>query len=311
MIRCARPAIVGSLGSVILLSACGGAERAEDSSAAGTGTDSRLSVYVVNYPLQYFAERIGGDLVDVQFPAPADIDPAFWSPDAETVARYQGADLILLNGASYAKWVERMTLPSSKLVNTSASFEDRYMYIEDVVTHTHGPAGEHDHGQIAFTTWLDPTLAVEQARAIQEALATALPSAAETFQSGFESLEGDLLAIDARLSEMTAGRSDQPLLGSHPVYQYLKRRYDLNLVSVNFEPDEVPTEEAWRGLDALLGEHPAPLMLWEGEPLEQTANRLRAMGVESIVFDPSRNAPREGGYLVVMRRNVDNLRIIF
>ena len=110
---------------------------------------------------------------------------------------------------------------------------------------------------------------------------------------------------------MTAGRSDQPLLGSHPVYQYLKRRYDLNLVSVNFEPDEVPTEEAWRGLDALLGEHPAPLMLWEGEPLEETANRLRAMGVESIVFDPSRNAPREGGYLVVMRRNVDNLRIIF
>ena len=311
MIRDVRPTIVGSLAAVILLGACSGAERAGESSTAGAAPDSKLSVYVVNYPLQYFAERIGGDLVDVQFPAPADIDPAFWSPDAETVARYQGADLILLNGASYAKWVERMTLPSSKLVNTSASFEDRYMYIEDVVSHTHGPAGEHDHGQIAFTTWLDPTLAVEQARAIQEALATALPSAAETFQSGFESLEGDLLAIDARLSEMTAGRSDQPLLGSHPVYQYLKRRYDLNLVSVNFEPDEVPTEEAWRGLDALLGEHPAPLMLWEGEPLEETANRLRAMGVESIVFDPSRNAPREGDYLVVMRRNVDNLRIIF
>ena len=36
-------------------------------------------VYTVNYPLQYFAERIAGDLVEVVLPVPADIDPAFWS----------------------------------------------------------------------------------------------------------------------------------------------------------------------------------------------------------------------------------------
>ena len=65
-----------------------------------------LKIYVVNYPLQYFAERIGGDKVDVFFPAPSDVDPAFWTPGREVVRQYQQADLILLNGADYAKLVD-------------------------------------------------------------------------------------------------------------------------------------------------------------------------------------------------------------
>ncbi len=45
--------------------------------------------YVVNYPLLYFAQRIGGDRVEVRFPVPADVDPAFWSPTGDDVAGYQ------------------------------------------------------------------------------------------------------------------------------------------------------------------------------------------------------------------------------
>ena len=65
---------------------------------SATAGDERLTVYVVNYPLQYFAERIAGDQATVVFPAPPDEDPAFWTPDVSTIAGYQQADLILLNG---------------------------------------------------------------------------------------------------------------------------------------------------------------------------------------------------------------------
>ena len=114
--------------AVVLLSAgCGAAERADEAGEAGAASsgDSKLRVYVVNYPLQYFAQRIGGDLVEVEFPAPADIDPAFWAPTAEAISAFQSADLILLNGAGYARWVDRVTLPTSKLVNTSDGFSIR------------------------------------------------------------------------------------------------------------------------------------------------------------------------------------------
>jgi zinc transport system substrate-binding protein len=261
-------------------------------------------VHAVNYPLQYFAQRIAGDLVDVRFPAPAEGDPAFWKPDDATISAYQASDLILLNGAGYAKWVATVSLPQAKLVDTSSGFKDRYLGIEDAVTHTHGPTGAHEHGDLAFTTWLDLTLAVEQARVVRDAFAGRWPAHRAAFETGFASLERDLLALDASLGEIAP---KDPLLASHPVYQYWARRYGANLKSVHFEPDEMPDAKGWSELAALLRDHPAKWMLWEGEPLAKTATRLEEMGVRVVVFDPCGNAPAQGDFLTVMRRNLANL----
>ena len=130
----------------------------------------RLMVYVVNYPLQYFAERIAGEHATVVFPAPTQVDPAFWMPEPSAIAAYQRADVILLNGANYAKWLSKVTLPYARSVDTSVGFQDRYIRITDAVTHMHGPTGAHTHADYAFTTWLDFALATQQAQAISEAL---------------------------------------------------------------------------------------------------------------------------------------------
>ena len=50
---------------------------ASEDTAPAASEHARLTVYVDNYPLQYFAQRIGGDMVEVHFPAPAGEDPAF------------------------------------------------------------------------------------------------------------------------------------------------------------------------------------------------------------------------------------------
>jgi zinc transport system substrate-binding protein len=299
------------LALTLLAIGCGAPESGDAPAVAPAAEDARLSVYVVNYPLAYFAERIGGDLVDVVFPAPPDGDPAFWAPDADTVSAYQDADLILLNGAGYAAWVDRVTLPPSRLVNTSMSFKDRYALIEDAVVHSHGPEGEHDHGDTAFTTWLAPTLAIEHAAAIRDAFAAARPEHEAVFAGGFESLKADLLELDASLEQVTAGQSQTPLLGSHPVYQYLSRRYELNLRSVHFEPDEDPGEDNWKILEGILTEHPARWMLWEGEPLRATADRLEGLGIKSVVYNPCGNVPDQSDFLTVMQSNLTNLEPAF
>ena len=295
------------------IAGCGGP--APETEADG-GAEARLEsdavvVFTTNYPLAYFAKRIGGERVRVEFPAPAGIDPAYWSPSPEVVAEYQAADVVLLNGAGYEGWVAKTSLPDSKLVNTSAGFEDMYIVSEEAVVHTHGPAGEHEHENLAFTTWLDPVLAIEQARAIRDALAAQLPGAEADLQEGFAALETDLTEIDALLGAWSADHSGQPLLVSHPVYQYLARRYDLNLRSVHFEPDEVPTTGGWRDLAALTQDHAARWMLWEGEPLAETRELLASeYGVGSLVFDPCGNHPESGDYISVMRANVESLEAL-
>jgi len=292
-----------------LLAGCGDNDSGKAAPIAEE-TTPRLVIYTVNYPLAYFAERIGGDLVEVVFPAPADEDPAFWSPHAATVAAYQGADLILLNGAGYAKWVDRATLPASRLVDTGAAFTDRLIEMESVTTHSHGPEGEHEHGGWAFTTWLDPILAIQQAQTVAAAITALRPEHKQAIQARTEELESALLNLDGRLSMATEIVGDEPLVFSHPVYQYLIRRYELNGVEVHWEPDETPDGHAWDHLEQELESHPAEWMLWEGEPFQSTVADLEDIGIGSLLFDPCGNAPETGDYLTVMEANVGALETI-
>lgn len=273
--------------------------------------EGTISVYVVNYPLKYFAQRIGGPHVAVHFPAPADEDPAYWMPDAETIGKYQQADLILLNGAGYEQWVQSASLPKSNLCNTSAAFAKDYIAIEDTLTHSHGPEGEHAHRATAFTTWLDPTLAVKQADAVRASLAELQPENSDAFQKNFDVLKGDLEALDQQIADTVRRASDHPVVFSHPVYQYFQRRYGLSTKSVRWEPDEPPTEAMWEELKDLLAEHSAKWMIWEGEPQEQTETKLAELGVDSVTFAPCGNVPPDGDFLAVQRRNIDNLARVF
>ncbi|MBW2426638.1 MAG: zinc ABC transporter substrate-binding protein [Deltaproteobacteria bacterium] len=272
--------------------------------ARAVASGAELVVYTVSYPLAYFAERIGGDAVAVRFPAPAEIDPAFWKPGAEIISDYQAADLILLNGAGYASWTRHASLPRRNLLDTSRSFRDAYLDLEAAPVHQHGPAGEHTHGEVAFTTWLDPRQAIVQARAIEDALARRIPAATEALASRTDALVADLEALDRELEAAFAAYEGEPLLASHPVYAYLARRYQLDLRSFTWEPDRDPGEKGWRELDRALAERPARWMLWEAQPIESTRSTLEARGVKSIVFEVAANRPSSGDFLSVMRANL-------
>ena len=271
----------------------------------------KLTVYVVNYPLKYFAQRIAGDHATVEFPAPPDGDPAFWIPDTQTIASYQQADLILLNGATYAKWADKVSLPQSKLVNTSAKFKDQYIILKGVVTHSHGPGGEHAHEGTAFTTWIDFDLASKQARAIADAFSRKKPDQGDTFQKNYTALEKDLLAIDQDIKTIVSKNQSQPLIASHPVYDYFAKRYGLNIKSVHWEPDETPNAEQWAELQNILKEHLAQWMIWEGDPIKEPVEKLKEQGINSLVFDPCGNVPDTGDFLSAMQKNVKNLELAF
>ena len=267
----------------------------------------KLTIYTVNYPLQYFAQRIAADHAEVIFPVPPDIDPANWKPDAETIRAYQNADLVLLNGAGYAGWVEKTSLPRRRQVNTSASFRNGYIDIEETMTHSHGSGGEHSHAGTASTTWLDLYQAVQQAESIMHALARHRPEHKTEFEQNFEALRDELMALDAKLQKLVSSKPEQPMLVSHPVYQYLARRYLLHLEAVQWEPDVVPGEAEWRKLRYVTEGFPAQWMMWEKQPAAGTLKQLDAMGIGVLVFDPCANRPRQGDFLDVMQHNVQNL----
>jgi zinc transport system substrate-binding protein len=302
--RVHRGAVMRGIAVAALLLACSPAREDPSTGPAASKESGRLTLYTVNYPLMYFAERVGGEAVTVVFPAPSGIDPAYWSPEPDQVAAYQTADLILQNGAGYAAWVDRASLLRRKLIDTSAGFRDRLLSLDEASVHTHGPDGAHSNSGMAFTTWLDPTLALEHARVILDALAEIRPNRRDAFERNFHALEEDLARLDERLSRVAQRIGEMPLVFSHPVYAYLERRYRLNGRSLHWEPNQMPDEESWQQFASLLETHPAQLMVWEAPPDSEIQHRLAALGVAIAIYAPSAQPPETGDWLSAMQSNI-------
>jgi len=287
----------------VLLVSCGNRQGKEE-----PGRSAIPIVAAVNYPVYYFAQRIGGDLIQAEFPVPAGLDPAYWVPDDEALSVFQSADVILANGADYAKWMHNVSLPASRIINTSQKEEEQYIQVGHGSSHSHGPDGEHEHVGFAFTTWLDFQLAARQAESVRDILIRKLPESQVTLEEKYRLLEKDLLSVHASMNEVSALIRGENIIGSHPVYQYLAEAYGLNIRSVHFEPGEMPLENQWTEFDALLENHPSSIMLWEGEPLSEIGEILQEKGILTVVFNPCGNRPEKGDFIDLMKHNIRRLQ---
>ncbi|MEM1443401.1 MAG: metal ABC transporter substrate-binding protein [Verrucomicrobiota bacterium] len=268
-----------------------------------------LTVQAANYPLAYFAERIGTDAFKIEFIVDEDVDPAFWKPSDAALLAFQQADIILRNGAKYSKWMHHASLPVSAIVDTSREFRNNLIETKGEM-HTHGDGTVHSHGGMAGTTWIDFSQAVIQAEAIARRFAAVKPSEADEVKKNLESLKADLAELDSLFKELGGKIGSSPLLASHPVYQYAARAYGLKIESLEWEPEMEMTDQALQDLDEILKAHEAGWMIWEGDPSPDNVTALAARGVQSVIFDPCGNRPASGDWLSVMRKNAENLSAI-
>jgi zinc transport system substrate-binding protein len=275
-------------------------------SSQGQSLSGEGVIFASNYPLAYFAQRICGRPEQVIFPEVKG-NPTLWRPSIEDILKIQSARVILLNGATYEKWAERVSLPTWRVVDTSGAFRDRYMFHSDGVTHSHGPKGAHSHEYTVFATWLDFSQAAAQAESVRDALVAAGQGSEAELTKNYEALQRDLLTLDKSVAGITSGHEGAPFFASRPVYDYFARRYKLNIKAVLLEANARPDDIAWDGLEYYRQDHPASWLIWESAPLPEVVSFLGARGMGGIVFDPCANQPDEGDFLTVMQQNVRNL----
>lgn len=292
-----RAAIIGTLIFwSILIVGCSG-----DQETRGQGADTADYIVAVNNPLQYFAQRLIGNALEVRLLAPADIDPALWRPTAVDVLQMQGARLVLLNGAGYSGWLDKVAVSSGKLVVTSERARDQWIALDEQPTHSHGPAGEHAHSGYAFTTWMDMELAQIQAESVAAALQQRWPEHSDSIAANLRELVNDLDTLDRSYREQSARLAGRHIVYSHPVYPYFERRYQLPGVSLHWEPGLMPSEEQWAELEQMMDE--SSLFVWEGEPEAPIIQRMTNLGLAWVVIDPAANTGNTD-WLSVQKNNV-------
>ncbi|MBY0311212.1 MAG: zinc ABC transporter substrate-binding protein [Phycisphaerales bacterium] len=325
--------VLALLAGTLTLTSC---ERAPDlspsvprSSVAPVSTRP-VQVITTFYPTTYFAQRIasgGGGVggaeqsqardkpvVHIECPLPDGADPIHWQPKVEEIAKFQAAELVVLNGASFELWVATASLPISRVVDTARVFESEFLRHE-TTTHSHGASGSHSHEGIDGHTWLDPKNAERQAEQILIAMIRRWPAHEPHFRSGFAALKADLDDLDARLKAISPQLERVALVASHPAYNYLARRYQWKLLNVDVPPDEAPTPARLDALKAAISAsgRPRAVLLCEDLPEQPLMTALsNVAGLTPIVFEPAENVPSERraageDYISIMHRNIQNL----
>ena len=192
------------------------------------------------YPVQYFAERIAGDLAEVECVVDPGADPLHWRPDRAMIQLLQGADLVLLNGAGAEPWLFQVSLPMTRVVETAGPLSEQLIQIEDAVTHSHGPGDTHTHEGTDPHTWTDPKAAKVQAEQVLAGLLTVLPDQAEKLKIRHDELAAELGALHDSFAALGNVPEGETLVASHPAYNYLARTHGWPIVNFDLTVDNLP-----------------------------------------------------------------------
>ena len=241
-----KNSLYGALGLLIalLLTGC-----AEDSREESKNSDV-LQVYTTVYPLQFFAEEIGGEYVEATSIYPPGADEHTFEPSQKDMMKIADADVFFYVGLGLEGFVEKVkgTFQNENVVLLGAGehihldhddtnqeeehLEDEAHHDED--SHSqHSEDEAHDHGGIDPHVWIDPIYSKELAESIKDQLIEQLPAHSETFEQNFEELAKNLDTLDTQFTELVKNAKHKEIIVAHSAYGYWETRYGIKQISIS------------------------------------------------------------------------------
>ncbi|MGP4111074.1 metal ABC transporter substrate-binding protein [Streptomyces sp. 4N509B] len=326
----ARAALVTGVTALGLLgvSACGSDD------AGGGGGGGSLDVVASFYPLEFLAERIGGEHVSVSTLTEPGVEPHDLEISPQQTAELTEADLVLyleglqpaVDDAVAQSGVEHVVEATSLTTLLEAGAhehehgEEEHAEDEHADEHAEDEHAEdehaedgHDHGGTDPHVWLDPVRFAEIADGVADALAEADPDHADAYQRNGDRLADELATLDTEFREGLATTETRTFITNHSAFGYLAHRYDLHEESIaGLDPESEPSGERMRELNDIARENDVTTVFFETLASDETARTLADdLGLEVAVLDPVEGITDESAgddYLAVMRANLDALR---
>lgn len=223
-----------------------------DNNATKIEKDSnKIDVYTTVYPLSYFAERIGGDSVNVSSIYPPGTNEHTFEPTQSDMMSLADADLFFYIGLGLEGFVEnaKNTLKNEnvKMVATSDAISDDKLHASEEEDHDHEEEGHdehegeaheeeghegHNHGDIDPHVWLSPILAQDLALAVKDELVAALPEQEEVFNANYDQLISELQSLDQDFEQMASAAKTKTFFVSHASFGYIAEQYGLEQIAI-------------------------------------------------------------------------------
>jgi len=305
-----------ALATTVSLAACGDNEP----SAAEPTSTNRLDVVVAFYPLQYIAERVGGDAVTVTNLAKPGAEPHDLELSPQQVAEIGQADLVVHLAGFQPQVDEAIAGQAADRAFDAATVEplrdaaaDAHDHGEEGEEHAEEDGGNHESGNAKDPhVWLDPTRLARIGDQLAARLAAAAPASASAFTERAKALHADLDTLDAEFATGLETCQRREIVTSHAAFGYLAERYHLEQIGISgLSPDDEPPARRLADVAEEAREHAATTIFFETLVSPKVAETIaREAGAKTAVLDPIEGLrPGDtGDYLSIMRDNLAALR---
>jgi zinc transport system substrate-binding protein len=282
---------------------CGGGS----SAASGNGS-GKMDVVAAFYPLQFVAERVGGEAVQVQNLAKPGAEPHDLELTIKQVSHIADAGLVVyLHGFQPAvdEAVAEHAADHAFDVATVEPLADA-----GAAAHEHEGEGEEhaeeESGQDPHV-WLDPTRLATIADRLAARLGELDAAHAADYATRARTLRTDLETLDREYSTKLATCERREIVTSHTAFGYLATRYKLEQIGITgLSPDAEPSPQRVTEVAAEAKEHGATTIFFETLVSPKVAETIaREVGAKSAVLDPLEGLTESGAdYFTVMRANL-------
>jgi zinc transport system substrate-binding protein len=305
--------------------------------------DNQMTIYTTVYPLQYFAERIGGKYVTVHTVYPPGADEHTFEPTQKDIMKLVDADLFFYIGLGLEGFVDKAkeslkgekvtfistaeSLPLDELKKQTAKVhaegEDDHTngeeHAEGEDEHTDGEEhaeGEDEHRhEIDPHVWLDPIYAQELARTIKNALVEKMPEQKDTFEKNYQELVNELQSLHQSFEKMVQSAERKEIIVAHAAYGYWQARYGIKQISISgLSTTNEPSQKQLEQVIAQAKQHKIKYILFEQNVSSKLAEIVgeeadaKPLTLHNLSVLTQENIDNNDTYFTIMKQNIATLQ---
>ncbi|MFI0933008.1 metal ABC transporter substrate-binding protein [Streptomyces sp. NPDC021019] len=330
-------------GAVVLgltaLSAC------STSDAADGSNGDKLKVTASFYPMQFLAEKIGGEHVAVTSLTKPGVEPHDLELNPRQIGSISESDYVL-----YLKGIQPAVddaIKQSGVKNTvdAATLTTLENHGSEVSGHNHGHEGEenhadehadehgheeeapeeheghsegdgHNHGEEGGADphiWLDPVKYAEVAKGVGKSLEKADPDHAADYRKNTDALVAELGELNTAYETGLKNTSTKTFITTHSAFGYLAERYGLTQQGIaGIDPEAEPSPARIQEIHTIAEKEKATTVFFETLASDRTAKTLaKDTGLKTGVLDPLEgitDKSQGADYIEVMESNLTALQ---
>jgi len=278
----------------VMLIGCGA--KTETTTTAQNSNDDKLNIIVSIYPLKEFADKIGGDKVEVTCLVPDNMEPHDYEPKTKDFQEVIKSKAFIYNGLGMETWVDQV----------NETIKDKSVTIVDSST---GVEVRKEEDAVDPHIWLSLKSAEIQSENIKNTLVKLDEKNKDYYEENYKKFKEELESVYNEYKPKFDTLNKKNFITGHAAFGYLCRDFGLTQKSVeNLFAEGEPTPKQLEELINFCKENNIKTVFSEALSSPKVSETLAKEVGAKVVPILTLEAKEEGkDYIQAMRYNLDEI----